>query len=115
MTTDPHGEIARSPLPVESDDSRAWWEERRRHRIANAERLAAAWRAENPERDYPDLDFSPPDCPMCLEETRYEDGSFICDVCDVLWPSNGYGHQAEFIGDPEPTGSTNAARSGGDH
>jgi len=64
--------------------------ERRRQEVA--EQMRTEWRADH--EDIPDLEFCPPDCPICGLETDYEDGYFTCDGCDVAWPENGYGHQA---------------------
>jgi hypothetical protein len=58
----------------------------------SAERQRAEWHAHH--EDIPDLDFCPPDCPICWLMTEYEDGYFTCWGCDVSWPNNGYGHQA---------------------
>ena len=79
------------------------WQKRRG---AEAERRRTEWRADH--TDIPDLDFAPPDCPICDRMTDYEDGYFICEGCDVAWPDNGYGSQAchangSRFAAPEPT------------
>ena len=73
--------------------TRAWLAEVDRKRIEAAEKLSEAHFAETEK--IPDLEFLPPDCPVCFEATEFDDDRFVCEVCRVAWPSNGYGSQAE--------------------
>ena len=77
-----------------SEASREWWREREAARVAAAKSMSDTHFAD-PAAAIPDLDFRPPDCPICLEETTAEDGDFLCDVCRIHWPSNRYGAEAQ--------------------
>lgn len=34
----------------------------------------------------PPLEFQPPDCPMCCEQTSVDaDGYLVCEACDAYW------------------------------
>ena len=77
----------------------------RRQQEAAAERRAE-W--QGGPTDIPDLDFYPPDCPICYLMTDFDDGWFTCKGCDISWPDNGYGSQAcradgSKIASPIPT------------
>lgn len=63
-----------------------------RQRELRAERRAefAAERS-----DVPDLEFLTPECPICGLGTTFDDGSFECEECRIVWPRSGYGHEAE--------------------
>ena len=69
-----------------------WWRERERRRRQASEEMSAEHFSQ-PDATIPDLDT--PDCPICLHNTEFDDGVFVCDVCHITWPQNGYGHQAE--------------------
>ena len=69
-----------------------WMADHRRHQQEAAAKRRAEWREDH--TDIPDLEFSPPDCPICWETTDFDDGWFTCEACDVAWPENGYGHLA---------------------
>ena len=58
---------------------------------------AAARRKEHfaTTREVPDLEFFPPDCPICwLMTDVVDDGWLTCEGCDLSWPPNGYGNEA---------------------
>lgn len=37
----------------------------------------------------PDLEFQPPDCPLCGEETNPVDDCFDCESCNLSWDRHG--------------------------
>jgi hypothetical protein len=47
----------------------------------------------------PTLSFSNPLCPVCLEETSWEDGTYQCADCGIDW--DGSGEKPTFF-EPEP-------------
>lgn len=79
-----------SDRPMSAGD---WWAAQRVAALAAAKRLSEAHFAET--EAIPDLEFLTPDCPVCSESTEVDDGWFLCMVCEVTWPSSGYGHEAE--------------------
>jgi len=54
----------------------------------------------------PDLEFLPPDCPICGEGTDYADGElFQCERCEVFWQRDGtdgtfYGDEPDDLEQP---------------
>lgn len=81
-----------------------WLDRRREERLEQA-RADARRFFDGTEQEIPDLVFETPVCPICDLHTVFDE-VFICEVCGVTWPSNGYGHQAEKIdGHPVHSGS----------
>lgn len=78
-----------SPMSL---DGHAWWADRQA-KIHAAEEEASKEFFADPDAKIPDLDCRCPDCPICLRETDYDEG-YYCEICQVWWPQNGYGHQA---------------------
>lgn len=37
----------------------------------------------------PDLEFRPPDCPLCGDETESADEGFCCSNCILYWSADG--------------------------
>ncbi|WP_116051902.1 hypothetical protein [Amycolatopsis palatopharyngis] len=44
----------------------------------------------------PAIELCCPDCPICREETSYEDSAFECQPCNAYWP-NGVGEPGEWL------------------
>ena len=66
----------------------AWLREREASRLKVAKAMSVEHFAESAE--IPDLEFRLPVCPICLEETEFDNESFTCNVCDVWWGRDGF-------------------------
>lgn len=42
-------------------------------------------------REPPELEFPPPDCPMCGGDLENDGDGWYCHHCEASWPSNGMG------------------------
>jgi hypothetical protein len=54
---------------------------------------------EAPATSIPNLEWCAPRCRLCGDETRYEDGGYDCETCEISWNETGMVGQ-RFDGDP---------------
>lgn len=73
--------------------TKAWFADLQAKQAAARAEQRAAFFAEG--RAIPDLVFATPECSVCGLHTMFDDGVFICEECDIVWPQSGYGHEAE--------------------
>jgi hypothetical protein len=90
-----HGRIEIFHRGEEAMSDTATWMRERERRLRKAAEEMSAEHFGQPDATIPDLEFSTPDCPICLQATDFDDGVFVCDVCHIGWPRSGYGRDAE--------------------